>query len=69
MERRVLEMPTAVEVTGKEKSELKDALDAYLKENEEISDAIEVMKQAALVRNRNRYSIEPIPYRSVRSTE
>ena len=62
-------MPISEEITKKEQAEIDSALAAYLKENKEISDAIDVMKQAASVRNCGRYSIEPGPYRSVRSEQ
>jgi GTP-binding protein EngB required for normal cell division len=61
-------MPTTPAISEDERSKIDEELEAYLKDNKEISDAIEVMKQAASVRNRDRYLIEPIPYRSVRMT-
>lgn len=58
-------MPTTQEVSKKEQAEIDNALELYLKDNKEISDAIEVMKQADFVRNRGWYNLDPDPYRSV----
>lgn len=59
-------MPTTEKITQKEKNAIEKALDAYLKDNDEISQAIDLMKQVA-VRNWGRYSSEPVPYRSIPS--
>jgi hypothetical protein len=48
-----------------EEEEIKGALEKYLKENKDIADAFEVMKQASNVRNRGRFSIDSPPYRSL----
>jgi tRNA A-37 threonylcarbamoyl transferase component Bud32 len=56
-------MPATNDVT--EEEEMKEALEKYLKENKDIADALEVMKQASDVRNRGRFSVDSPPYRSL----